>query len=93
MSIDQELRLPPTGTSASLEAITSVTPSEYWEELLTPEQAAGFLKQSKNALAVMRCREVGPSYSKCGGLIRYTRRELKKWHDRHLRVPLNEVQS
>ena len=63
--------------------------SGYWDEPLTPKQAGDFVKRSKNALAVMRCREDGPAYSKCGRSIRYTRRDCLEWLERHRHIPLN----
>ena len=61
----------------------------YWDEPLTPKQAGEFIKRSKNALAVMRCREVGPAYSKIGRSIRYSRRDCLDWLKSYRRVPLD----
>jgi hypothetical protein len=83
---------PPENQRVDLTAPEQLNPLElagYWDEPLTPKQAGEFIKRSKNALAVMRCREDGPAYSKCGRSIRYTRRDCLAWLERHRHVPLN----
>lgn len=44
----------------------SITPSEPSEELLTPDQAATYLKIAKGTLGVWRSTKKGPIYQKTG---------------------------
>jgi len=47
--------------------------------LFTPAQAAQFLQCSKKALENWRLRKRGPTYHKCGKLVRYSQPELLEW--------------
>lgn len=49
------------------------------EELLTPKEAAKFLKMSTSFLAKMRMHGGGPRYSKSGRSVRYSKAALLEW--------------
>lgn len=48
-------------------------------QLLTPKQAAEFLRISSRTLETMRRKGTGPYYTKLGGLVRYPMSELEEW--------------
>ena len=48
-------------------------------ELLTPKEAAGFLKLSESFLAKARMRGDGPRYRKLSRSVRYLRADLLLW--------------
>ncbi len=81
-----------TSNSAEKTA-SSVDPAEYppgfLDEPLPPSEAAAVAKKTKNALAVDRCRESGIPYSKAGGKITYTRRDIYEYNRQNRRIPLN----
>lgn len=54
-------------------------------DLLTPDQAADFLKISTSCLSQMRLSGRGPRYSKIGRLVRYPFDELTAWVTSHTR--------
>ena len=74
-------------------ATTSIDPADYppgfLDEPLPPSEAAAVAKKTKNALAVDRCRESGIPYSKAGGKITYTRRDIYEYNRRNRRIPQN----
>jgi hypothetical protein len=81
-------------TSNSAEKTTSSIdaadyPPGYLDEPLNPSEAAEVAKKTQNALAVDRCRETGIPYSKAGGKITYTRRDIYGHHRQHRRIPQN----
>jgi excisionase family DNA binding protein len=49
------------------------------DELLTPDEAAAYLKLSKSWLAKARLNGNGPPYHKLGGCIRYSLASLQQW--------------
>lgn len=49
------------------------------EELLTPEEAALFLRTTKWSLAAYRQKNMGPKYVKMGGRVYYRPKDLKKF--------------
>ncbi len=49
------------------------------DELLTPNEAAAFLKLSKSWLAKARLKGNGPAYHKLGGSVRYSVAVLQQW--------------
>ena len=51
----------------------------YESELLTPKEAAAFLKMSESFLAKARMRGDGPRYRKLSRAVRYTRADLVLW--------------
>ena len=53
------------------------TPADL--ELLTPKEAAGFLKLSESFLAKARMRGDGPRYRKLSRSVRYLRADLLLW--------------
>ena len=53
------------------------TPADL--ELLTPKEAAGFLRLSGSFLAKARMRGDGPRYRKLGRSVRYLRADLLLW--------------
>lgn len=57
-------------------AIAKTTPSDA---LLTPDEAAAYLKLSKSWLAKARLNGNGPPYHKLGGCIRYGLGALQQW--------------
>jgi hypothetical protein len=63
----------------------------YWDEPLTPKEAAEYLKTTVPALATRRCKERGPAYIKDGKYVRYTRRDCHYFHQKHRRVPLDTL--
>ena len=48
-------------------------------ELLTPKEAAGFLRLSESFLAKARMRGDGPRYRKLSRSVRYSRADLMLW--------------
>ena len=48
-------------------------------QLLTPRQAAEFLRISPRTMETMRRKGTGPWYTKLGGLVRYPMTELEEW--------------
>jgi predicted DNA-binding transcriptional regulator AlpA len=59
-------------------------------ELLTPREAAAFLRLSSSWLAKARMRGDGPPFLKVGRSIRYSRAALVKWLNSQLRVSTSE---
>lgn len=55
-------------------------------EVLTPKQAAEFLRISESTLAKMRLRSGGPRYLKYGRSVRYEVSELSDWARSRLRL-------
>jgi predicted DNA-binding transcriptional regulator AlpA len=60
------------------------------ERLLTPKEAADFLRLSMSWLAKSRMRGDGPPYSKLGRSIRYTEAALLQWMESNLRLSTSE---
>ena len=60
------------------------------ERLLTPKEAAHFLRFSTSWLAKARMRGDGPPYSKLGRSIRYPEAALHQWTKSHLRLSTSE---
>jgi len=48
-------------------------------ELLTPREAAGFLRLSESFLAKARMRGDGPRYRKLSRAVRYSKSDLEAW--------------
>ena len=64
------------------------------EELLTPKEAARFLKMSTSFLAKKRMHGGGPTYSKSGRSVRYTKAALLKWlKSRECRTTKDELEN
>jgi len=49
------------------------------DELLTPEEAAAYLRKSEQTLANWRSRGKGPTYIKVEGGVRYRDSDLKRY--------------
>lgn len=58
--------------------------------LLTPEEAAGFLRLSLSWLAKARMRGDGPAYSKFGRSVRYSEAVLNQWMKGRQRLSTSE---
>ena len=56
-----------------------MTRYEDLPEVLTPEEAAGFLRISPETLRTWRHLGEGPRYLKMGRVVRYHRADLKAW--------------
>jgi predicted DNA-binding transcriptional regulator AlpA len=54
-------------------------PTASAEELLTPKEAAKFLKMSTSFLAKKRMHGDGPIYNKSGRSVRYSKAALLNW--------------
>jgi predicted DNA-binding transcriptional regulator AlpA len=67
---------------------TAKTGSGY-ERLLTPKDAATFLRLSESWLAKARMRGDGPPYVKLGRSIRYAEGALVQWLKSHQRLSTN----
>jgi Helix-turn-helix domain len=57
--------------------------------LLTPKEAADFLKVSSSWLAKSRMRGDGPPYIKFNRVIRYSKEALLQWMRAHTRTSTN----
>lgn len=55
------------------------SPPEQGPEYLDTVGAAEFLRVSKQSLALWRGKGGGPTYSKVGGTVRYSRHSLIEW--------------
>lgn len=53
------------------------------DELLTPAELAGYLGRTEAALAQLRYRGTGPSFTKAGGRIRYRKQAVNAWLERN----------
>jgi hypothetical protein len=62
------------------------------DELLTPKQAAEYLKCSVCWLAQLRMMARGPAFTRHGRWLRYRRADLEKWIERG-RVPAGAEQT
>ena len=51
------------------------------KEFLTADEAAKYMRVSKQTLAKLRCHRKSPPYRKVGGRVLYERAELEKWMD------------
>jgi len=51
------------------------------KEFLTADEAAKYMRVSKQTLAKLRCERKSPPYRKVGGRVLYERTELEKWMD------------
>jgi predicted DNA-binding transcriptional regulator AlpA len=60
------------------------------EHLLTPKDAANFLRLSESWLAKGRMRGDGPPYVKLGRSIRYGEGALVQWMKSHVRLSTSE---
>jgi excisionase family DNA binding protein len=47
--------------------------------LLTPDEAAAYLRLAPSTLKAWRARDFGPAWTPVGSLVRYQRRELDRW--------------
>lgn len=54
---------------------------EHLDELLTPEEAADFLRMSAKTLAKWRCIRRGPNYVKIGRRVAYRPSDLASFAD------------
>lgn len=61
------------------DAKNGMSPALAESELLTPKEAAAFLKLSESFLAKARMRGDGPRYRKLSRSVRYTRADLSLW--------------
>jgi predicted DNA-binding transcriptional regulator AlpA len=59
--------------------MTTTLKASQADELLTPNEAAAFLKLSKSWLAKARLNGRGPAYHKLGGCVRYSSLGLQNW--------------
>ena len=66
-------------------------PPGFLDEPLNTSEAAEVANTSTNAMAVDRCRGVGPPYSKSGRKITYTRRDIFEYHRQNRRIPQNNL--
>jgi predicted DNA-binding transcriptional regulator AlpA len=64
--------------------------SECREPLLTPKDAAKFLRVSQSWLAKARMRGDGPPYVKLGRAIRYSEGALMQWMKSRLRLSTSD---
>ena len=64
-------------SSADVNGVKQKTLSEF--ELLTPKEAAQFLRVSVSFLAKARMRGDGPRYRKLSRAVRYLRFDLSDW--------------
>jgi excisionase family DNA binding protein len=51
------------------------------KDFLTSDEAATYMRVSKQTLAKLRCERKSPPYRKVGGRVLYERTELEKWMD------------
>jgi len=59
--------------------MSSIAKAPQSDALLTPDEAAAYLKLSKSWLAKARLNGNGPPYHKLGGCIRYSLGALQQW--------------
>ena len=59
--------------------MTSTSKANHPDALLTPAEAAAYLKLSKSWLAKARLNGNGPPYHKLGGCARYSVTALQQW--------------
>jgi predicted DNA-binding transcriptional regulator AlpA len=59
--------------------MTTTAKTAQPDTLLTPDEAAAFLKLSKSWLAKARLKGNGPAYHKLGGSVRYSVAVLQQW--------------
>ncbi len=52
-----------------------------YKDFLTSDEAAEYMRISKQTLAKLRCNRKSPPYRKVGGRVLYERTELEKWMD------------
>jgi predicted DNA-binding transcriptional regulator AlpA len=64
--------------------------SDSRERLLTPKEAANFLRVSESWLAKARMRGDGPPYVQIGRAIRYSEAALAQWMKSRLRLSTSE---
>lgn len=67
----------------------------YFDEAIDPKEAAHLMSTSTGALAQMRCRNIGPKFSRLGEkgrVIRYTRRHVFEYLRKNLHVPITASQ-
>lgn len=70
--------------------LNSVRESSDHERLLTPREAASFLRVSESWLAKARMRGDGPPFVKVGRSIRYPESALLGWTKSHLQLSTSE---
>ena len=63
-----------------------------FERLLTPREAATFLRLSESWLAKARMRGDGPPFEKFGHCVRYPEGPLLQWMKAHLRLSTSQPQ-
>jgi predicted DNA-binding transcriptional regulator AlpA len=73
-------------------SLKSFSQPHYRERLLTPREAAVFLRVSESWLAKARMRGDGPPYVKIGRSIRYPEGALLQWTKAHLHLSTSEPQ-
>ena len=84
MSRGEPVKLP----RPALESTKSPEP----ERLLTPKEAAVFLRVSTSWLAKARMRGDGPPYAKLGRSVRYRKDALAQWLKSRARLSTSEPQ-
>lgn len=57
-------------------------------DLLTPREAAAYVRRSPRTLARERSLGIGPSYVKLGAKVFYRRTHLDAWVDQHVVEPV-----
>ena len=57
--------------------------TETTDELWTPAELANYLGRTEAALAQLRYRGTGPSFTTAGGRIRYRRKAVTTWLGQH----------
>lgn len=63
------------------------------DDILTPQQAAGYLVQSPNTLRQWRSQGRGPAYEKRGRNIRYRKQDLDAWRNANVVVTAEALES
>jgi hypothetical protein len=76
------------GSGARRKPETRQTAPPLDDDLLTNEQAAGFLRISPETLLTWRCRQRGPAYYKIGRFAYYRVADLKAWREAQRREPV-----
>lgn len=67
---------------------------DYWNGLISENDAGQFLKLTTRTLQAYRCKGSGPHYIRISArCIRYRRADLQKWIDRRLFQNTSEYQA
>jgi hypothetical protein len=79
-------REPPPTSSIPIHSVIAIRDTSVRDSFLTEEEVATILQLAPKTLANWRSKRVGPPFTRCGRLIRYSETRLSKWTEARTEV-------